>query len=120
RVTDPARRKLLGDKLVGCYLSHARNLGEKSSVAAVPLYEKALAVQRGLKDRAGEAQTLGSIATAYWTSRQDDKAVGWYEKALSLHCELKDRASEATTIYWLGYVHQRLNQSDAAIRCYEQ
>lgn len=87
---------------------------------AVTSYEQALILQRELKDRRGEKETLNKLGVTYYSLGQYDKAISYYEQALAINRELEDSAGEGDILNYLGTAYYALDQYDQAIPYYEQ
>jgi len=65
---------------------------------AIGYLEQALVIQREVKDRSGEGNTLGNLGFAYDGLSQYDQAIGYYEQSLAIARELKERSREGTEL----------------------
>jgi len=74
----------------------------ESRAAAIRRYEAALALWRGLGDRAEEAQTLTSLGYLYRETRELPKAMECLQQALAIRRSLGDVAGEAQTLHNLA------------------
>jgi len=72
--------------------------------AALGWYEKSVALQEALGDRAGLATTYNNIGLIYKARGEYEAALGWYEKSVALKEALGDRAGLATTLHNMGYI----------------
>ena len=73
-------------------LAHARQLySEEGARAALPEFEKALALFRDQKDIKGEAITLGLIGNCYKKFGEHAKALDFLQRALAMKRESGDR-----------------------------
>ena len=100
--------------LAECY----RPLGEFSK--AIDVLEQALAIDREIGDRAGEAAALGSLGSCHYELRQIARAIDLYEQAVAIDREVGDRQGEAGVLGNLGNCHVYLGQTARAIDMYEQ
>ena len=64
---------------------------------SIEKYHEALELYRRASDRKGEAQTLNSIGTVYWSLGEMQKALEKYNEALPLRRAVGDRSGEAVT-----------------------
>jgi CHAT domain-containing protein len=92
------------------------DLGE--SYKALEFYNLALSIQRKVKDRSGEANTLNNIGFVYSRLGQPDKALEFYDLALPIRRDVKDRSGEANTLSNIGSVYSDLGQPDKALESY--
>lgn len=86
-------------------LSHAKSIYSSTGpAAALPEYEKALAVYRAVENRHGEAITLGLIGNCYKHLGDRTRALDFLGRALKIKQELGDRLEEGKTISNIGLV----------------
>jgi CHAT domain-containing protein/Tfp pilus assembly protein PilF len=98
-------------------LSRARDLyfGEGPS-AALPVYEKALALYREDGDRLGEAITLGLIGNCYKRLGDYDRSLDLLSEALEMKRQIGNRLEEGKTLSHLGLLFWEQAEYDEAIR----
>lgn len=72
---------------------------------AQELYNEALQIRRGLKDRRGEANTLSAIGVAHRFVNEYDKAIAAFSEALSINQSLKDPERQASSLNYLGMTY---------------
>lgn len=87
------------------------------SINAVKFYDTALAIQRRLNDRAGEAHTLFELGRA---SASPQKAVEYYEQAVPIFREIKNRQGEANALYSAGIAFARMGKMRDALKFYQE
>ncbi len=87
-------------------LAHARQMAEQGdSRAALPEFDRALALYRAQHDRRGEALTLNAIGNTYEDLGDYDKALDYLQRALAIKQELGDRLEEGKTLSNIGLVY---------------
>ncbi|HEV2352508.1 MAG TPA: CHAT domain-containing protein [Terriglobia bacterium] len=92
-------------------LAHARQTSDQGDPrAALPEFDRALALYRAQHDRHGEAQTLNAIGNAYEDLGDYTKALDYLQRALAIKQELGDRLEIGKTLSNIGLVYW--NQSD--------
>lgn len=82
--------------------------------------EKALAISREIKDRAGEGRHLGNLGVAYSALGESWRALEYYDQALAISRENGDKKDEGTSLENLGMVYSDLGENQKAIEYYEQ
>ena len=87
---------------------------------AIELYEQALAIDRELGHRNGEAADLGNLGLSYAELGQTGRAIELYEQALAIERETGYRRGEAADLGNLGSSYAELGQTGRAIELYEQ
>jgi CHAT domain-containing protein/Tfp pilus assembly protein PilF/predicted negative regulator of RcsB-dependent stress response len=87
---------------------------------ALPIFEDALKIFRGSKDRHGEAITLGYIANCYRKLEDLDKALDFAQQALRMKEELGDRDEIGNTHNQLGLIYWERADYPAAIQNLQQ
>jgi len=104
------------------FLIEANELIRKGSAAqqVVEKSEQALAIFRGVKDRASEGLVLNNLGIASASLSRYEKAVEYFEQALVIRREVKDRAGEAVTLNGLGVAYRNLSRYDKAVEYFEQ
>jgi CHAT domain-containing protein len=96
-------------------LAQARQISsEEGARAALPEFEKALALFRSEVDRKGEAITIGLIGNCYKKFGEHQKALDYLQRALSMKRELGDRLEEGKTLSHLGLLYWNMSQYPAA------
>jgi len=86
-------------------LAHARQTAARDNPrAALPEFERALALYRTQHDHHGEALTLNAIGNAYENLGDYDRALDYLHRALVIKQELGDRMEEGKTLSNLGLV----------------
>jgi CHAT domain-containing protein/Flp pilus assembly protein TadD len=102
-------------------LAHARQLySEEGARAALPEFEKALALFRQQKDAKGEAITLGLIGNCYKKFGEHPKALEFLQRALAMKRELGDRVEQGKTLSHLGLLFWEMGQYPQAIEHFNQ
>ncbi len=79
-------------------------LFEQGPRAALPEFERALALYREKSDRHGEAVTLGAIGNCYERLADYPRALDYLRRALTMKQELGDRLEEGKTLGNIGLV----------------
>jgi CHAT domain-containing protein/Tfp pilus assembly protein PilF len=96
-------------------LVHARELySTEGARAALPEFEKALALFRKEGDRKNEAITIGLIGNCYKRLGEHDKALEFLQKALTMKRELGDRLEEGKTLNNIGLFYWETSQYSKA------
>jgi len=93
-----------------------RRTGEKT----IEYYEQALAIQREVKNRAGEGAVLGGLGAAYGVLSRDEKAIEYYEQALAISREIKDLVGEGSMYGALGNAYTSRKHYEKAIEQFEK
>lgn len=97
-------------------LTRAKQIySEEGARAAVPEFEKALALFRKEGDRKGEAITIGLIGNCYKRLGDFPKALEHLQRALAMKRELGDRPEEGKTLSHLGLLYWEMSRYPAAI-----
>lgn len=105
----------------GEVLAHARRLySEEGARAALPEFEKALALFRKEGDRKGEAITTGLIGNCYKKFGEHPKALEYLQRALAMKRELGDRVEEGKTLSHLGLLYWEMSQYPQAIEHFDK
>ncbi|MEZ4646503.1 MAG: tetratricopeptide repeat protein [Chloroflexota bacterium] len=76
-----------------------------STTRSASYFEQALAIDRTIGNKAGEATALGNLGTAYASWGEYDTAVSYYEQALVIDQAIGSKAGEATNLGNLGNVY---------------
>ena len=87
-------------------------MGEKQK--ALDYYAQALPLWRAVKDRGGEASTLGNIGVVYLALGENQKALDFHTQALPLWRAAGDRYGETKALSNIAYTERslgRLNES---------
>jgi len=92
----------------------------KSIVAAIQSWQKALTIYCEIKDRFGESYALGSLGNAYNALGKYDKAIEFYLQRLAIEMEIRDNFSEKIDLNNLGRAFYSLGKYDKAIEFYLQ
>ncbi|MFM7875887.1 MAG: tetratricopeptide repeat protein [Microcystis panniformis] len=87
---------------------------------ALQSWEKALQIYREIKDRPGEAISLGNLGLAYYSLGQHQLALKNYEQALLIFREIKNRDGEASTLNDIGLVYSTIRQPRKALEYYQK
>ncbi len=82
---------------------------------AVEHCEQALAIERSLQDRRGEASILSYLAAASYILKQYDNALTYAEQELALSRERQDRNGEQSALHNLMAVWRKLGKPRVAI-----
>jgi len=97
-------------------LAHAKGVYSSTGPsAALPEYEKTLAAYQELKNRHGEAITLGLIGNCYKHLGDRTRALDFLGRALKIKQELGDRLEEGKTISNIGLVYWEAGDYPKAI-----
>jgi CHAT domain-containing protein len=97
-------------------LARARQIyTEQGPRAALPEFERALALYRKTGDQRGEAITLGLIGNCYKRFADYPKALDYLGRALELKRKLGDRLEEGKTLSHLGLVSWEMGNYASAI-----
>ena len=94
------------------------NLGEYEK--AIDFYQQALAIDREISDRLGEANSLGSLGNAYNNLGEYEKAIDFHQQSLAIKREIGDRLGEANSLGNLGNAYDNLGEYEKAIEFYQQ
>ncbi len=92
--------------------------GELNS--ALQAFQRALKLNEEQNDRAGQAQSLNSVASAYNELGQFVRAIESYERALKISKDSKDTLGESGILNNMGIVYRNLGQFDRAIKLYQE
>ncbi|MFS8085625.1 MAG: tetratricopeptide repeat protein, partial [Acidobacteriota bacterium] len=96
-------------------LARARQLySEEGARAALPEFEKALALFRRDADRKGEAITIGLIGNCYKRLKDYPKALDYLQRALVMKRELGDRLEEGKTLNNIGLFYWETSEYSKA------
>jgi CHAT domain-containing protein/Tfp pilus assembly protein PilF len=115
-VTNTAGPALAKTEKASEVLAHARQMySEEGARAALPGFEKALALFRKEGDRKGEAITMGLIGNCYKKFGDHQKALDYLERALAMKRELGDGVEEGKTLSHLGLLYWEMSQYPQAI-----
>ncbi|HPQ70876.1 MAG TPA: tetratricopeptide repeat protein [bacterium] len=95
-----------------------RHLGDLKKAAQY--HEQALAIDREIGDRQGEAADLGNLGLVYQNLGELEKAAQYHEQALAIHRELGVRQGEAQNLGNLGIVYANLGEFKKAAEHHEQ
>jgi tetratricopeptide (TPR) repeat protein len=87
---------------------------------AIDQYDQALAIDRQIGDRAGEATDLGSLGNCHYELGQIPLAIDLYQQALAISQEVGHRQSEAVHLGNLANCYRDLGQVDEAIDLYKK
>ncbi len=93
---------------------------ERGSTAALPEYERALALYRASHDRRGEAITLGYIGNCYKHLGDYPRAVENLQKALTIKREVGDRLEEGKTLSHLGLLYWEMGDYPKSIELHNR
>lgn len=115
-VTTTGGSPLAKTEKAGEVLARARQMySEEGARAALPEFEKALALFRKEGDRKGEAITTGLIGNCYKKFGEHQKALDYLQRALAMKRELGDRVEEGKTLSHLGLLYWEMGQYPQAI-----
>ena len=92
-----------------------QSYGEDGPKAALPVFERALALYEAAGDRRGEAITLGLIGNCHKRFGDFPKALDYLGRALALKREIGDRLEEGKTLSNIGLVYWEMGDYPAAI-----
>lgn len=87
---------------------------------AIAFYQQSLAMSREIKDRQGEANSLGNLGNAYNSLGQYEQAIAFYEQSLAISREIQDHQWEAISLGNLGNAYYSLGEYERAIDFYQQ
>lgn len=87
---------------------------------AMQEFQQALSIEREVKDRKGEGQTLINLGNDCFHLTQYEKAIDFFQQALPIEQEVKDRMREAKALYDIGACNSSLNQYEKAIDFYRK
>ncbi|MEB3119493.1 MAG: tetratricopeptide repeat protein, partial [Limnothrix sp.] len=87
---------------------------------AIQSWEAALQIYRTLRDRQGEAASLGNLGLAYRSLGQYQQAIDFQEQSLAIKREIGNRQGEAASLGNLGNAYDSLGQYQRAINYHEQ
>ena len=87
---------------------------------AVDFFQQALAIEREVKNKNGEATLLNNLGSAYDSLSQYDKAIDFFQQALIINREVKSMAGEAGTLNNLGIAYDNLSQYGKGIDFFQQ
>lgn len=82
--------------------------------------QQALSIEREVKDRKGEGQTLISLGKDCVYLKRYEKAINFFQQDLPIEQEVKDRMREAKTLYDIGLCNSSLDQYEKAIDFYRK
>ncbi len=88
--------------------------------AALQWYQKSVAIQETLGDRAGLAASYNNIGMIYNARGDYDAALQWYQKSVAIKEALGDRARLATSYNNIGEVNRARGDYDAALQWYQK
>jgi CHAT domain-containing protein/tetratricopeptide (TPR) repeat protein len=88
--------------------------------AAIKFWQQALAIYQQIKDRNGEANSLGNLGSAYNSLGQYPKAIEFHQQSLAIQREIGDRNGEGISLNNLGNAYNYLGQYPKAIEFHEQ
>jgi tetratricopeptide (TPR) repeat protein len=87
---------------------------------AMPCFERALRLYRGIGDRQGEGAALGNLGLAYAALGEPWRAIEHYEQCLAIAREIGDRRDEGDALGNLGNAYADLGEPRRAIEYHEQ
>ncbi len=87
---------------------------------AIEFYQQALELYQELRNRQGQATSLGNLGIVYRQQGYWDQAIEFLEQALELKKELEDRQGQASILGNLGNVYRRQGHLDQAIEFFKQ
>ncbi|QIR40811.1 CHAT domain-containing protein [Tolypothrix sp. PCC 7910] len=88
--------------------------------AALKSLQQALMIYRKIKDRNGEAQSLGSLGYIYYSLGDYPKVIESQQPFLALIREIKDRQREMAGLFILGVAYYSLGDYPKAIESQQQ
>ncbi|MFB2897816.1 CHAT domain-containing protein [Aerosakkonemataceae cyanobacterium BLCC-F50] len=87
---------------------------------AIAFSQEFLTISREIKDRQGEAGSLGCLGIAYCSLGEYERAIDFHEKSLAISREIKDRRAEAGSLGDLGAAYDFLGEYERAIDFHEK
>jgi tetratricopeptide (TPR) repeat protein len=114
QLTDPKIRSASINRLGNCHYV----LGDLRR--AIQLHEQALAIDREIASRDGEAADLGNLALCYGDLGQIHREIDLYDEVVTLARETGNRQTEAVALGNLGTCYADLGQTHRAIELLEQ
>ena len=87
---------------------------------ALESWQQTLNIYREIKDRQGEATSLGNLGMAYHSLGRYELAIDFQQHSLAIAREIKDRQGEATSLGNLGMAYRSLGQYERAIEFQQQ
>ncbi|BAY60625.1 TPR repeat-containing protein [Calothrix brevissima NIES-22] len=88
--------------------------------AALKSLQQALMIYRKIKDRNGEAQSLGSLGFIYYSLGDYPKVIEYHQPFLVIIREIKDRNREMAALFILGVAYYSLGDYPKAIESQQQ
>jgi CHAT domain-containing protein/uncharacterized protein HemY len=88
--------------------------------AALASWQQSLVLDRAIKDRRREGETLRNIGRAYYMLKDPIKAMSYFEQSLAIAREVKNRQSESLNLRNLAIVYENSQQPKKAIEFYQQ
>ncbi|NEQ77341.1 MAG: CHAT domain-containing protein [Okeania sp. SIO2C9] len=87
---------------------------------ALQCWQQTLTIYQEIKDRQGEAISLGNLGIAYDSLGQSERAIEFFQQSLAIARETKYRQGEANSLGCLGNAYNSLGQYEQAIDFYQQ
>ena len=93
--------------------------GMRQPQQALNYYKQALALHRQVRDKDGEATTLGNIGSVFNVMGQPQQALNFFKQALSLCHSIGNKRGEATMLSNIGvfyWQHHKMPQAEDALK----
>ncbi|MGB8688893.1 MAG: CHAT domain-containing tetratricopeptide repeat protein, partial [Microcoleus sp.] len=87
---------------------------------SMAFYEKSLAIFQEIKNRQGEASSLGGLGMAYHSLGEYERAIDYHKQSLAISQEIKNRQGEASSLGGLGNAYHSLGEYERAIDYHKQ
>ncbi len=87
---------------------------------ALDYYQQSLAIDREIRNRAGEGAILNNIGGIYSSLGQYQEALDYLQQSLVIDREIGDRIKEGVSLYNIGFTYEHQNQPEQAMFHYEQ
>jgi CHAT domain-containing protein len=97
-----------------------RQYESEQFAAALASWQQSLVLDRAIKDRRREGETLRNIGRAYYMLKDMTQATAHFERSLAIAREVKNRQNEGLNLRNLGVICEDQNQPGKAIEYYQQ
>ncbi len=88
--------------------------------AALASWQQSLVIDRAIKDRRREGETLRNIGRAYYMLKDMTQATAHFEQSLAIAREVKNRQNEGLNLRNLGIIYEDQDRPEKAIEYYRQ